>query len=107
METVTWNDCYRPKLPQSIFDPWSCTGTLWIWDKVPINTTLHSPHICDIQAPRTTQPWTDMRGYDNIINYLVTKLATPRLEGVQHYADLKGHQVNGGTIPPDVAMTGQ
>ena len=70
METVTWNDCYRPKLPQSIFDPWSCTRTLSIWDKVPINTTLHSPHICDIQAPRTTQPWTDEEGSTSQMEFL-------------------------------------
>ena len=26
------------------------TGTPWIWNKVLINTSLYSPHICDIQA---------------------------------------------------------
>ena len=40
-----------PNFTHGIFDPWSCTGTLWIRDKVLINTSLHSPHICDIQAP--------------------------------------------------------
>ena len=40
-----------PNFTHRISDPWSCTGTLWIGDKVPINTSLHSPHICDIQAP--------------------------------------------------------
>ena len=40
-----------PNFTHGIFDPWSCTGTLWIGDKVLINTSLHPPHICDIQAP--------------------------------------------------------
>ena len=46
----TWNDFQAPNFTYGIFDPWSCTGTLWVGDKVCINTSLHSPHICDIQA---------------------------------------------------------
>ena len=40
-----------PNCTHGIFDPWSCTWTLWIGDKVLFNTCLHSPHICDVPAP--------------------------------------------------------
>ena len=39
-----------PNYTLGIFDPWYCTGTIWVRDKALLNTSLHSPHICDIQA---------------------------------------------------------
>ena len=44
---------------------------------------------------------------DNIVKYLHTLFSSQRLEGVELFADLEGHRVNGVTIPPDVAMTAQ
>ena len=38
-----------PNFRHSIFDPWSCPGTLWIGDKVLMSTFLHPPHFWDIQ----------------------------------------------------------
>ena len=45
--------------------------------------------------------------HNNIVNYLCSLISAQRLEGVEVYADLEGHRVNGVTIPPDVAMTAQ
>ena len=45
--------------------------------------------------------------HNNIVNYLHSLISTQRLEGLEVYADLEGHRVNGVTIPPDVAMTAQ
>ena len=45
--------------------------------------------------------------HNNIVNYLHSLLSSQRLEGVEVYADLEGHRVNGVTIPPDIAMTAQ
>ena len=51
MDMVTWNDFHGPNFRHGIFDPWACTGTLWVGDKVLLITSLNSSHICDIQAP--------------------------------------------------------
>lgn len=45
--------------------------------------------------------------HNNIVKYLHTLFSSQRLEGVEVYADLEGHRVNGVTIPSDVAMTAQ
>ena len=45
--------------------------------------------------------------HNNIVNYLHSLFSSQRLEGVEVYADLEGHRVNGVTIPSDVAMTAQ
>ena len=45
--------------------------------------------------------------HNNIAKYLHTLFSSQRLEGVEVFADLEGRRVNGGTIPPDVAMTAQ
>ena len=45
--------------------------------------------------------------HNNILKYLHTLISAQGLEGVEVFADLEGHRVNGVTIPPDVAMTAQ
>ena len=45
--------------------------------------------------------------HNNIVNYLHSLFSSQGLEGVEVFADLEGHRVNGVTIPPDVAMTAQ
>ena len=45
--------------------------------------------------------------HNNIVNHLHSLFSAQRLEGVEIYADLDGHRVNGVTIPADVAMTAQ
>ena len=45
--------------------------------------------------------------HNNIVIFLFSLFSSQRLEGVEVYADLEGHRVNGVTIPPDVAMTSQ
>ena len=45
--------------------------------------------------------------HNNIVKYLVSTFSASRREGVEIYADLEGHRVNGVTIPPDIAVTGQ
>ena len=44
--------------------------------------------------------------HDNIVNFLYTMFSSQRMEGVEIYADLEGHRVNGVTIPSDIAITG-
>ena len=39
-----------PNFQDNIFDPLSCTGTQWIFDKVMIEHSLHSVLICDIHT---------------------------------------------------------
>jgi hypothetical protein len=41
-----------PNVPQSIFDPLSCTGTQWIVDKVLIEHSLQFVLSCDIHTAR-------------------------------------------------------
>ena len=41
------------------------------------------------------------------MNHLHSLFTAQRLEGVEVYADLDGHRVNGVTIPSDIAMTAQ
>ena len=41
------------------------------------------------------------------MNHLHSLFTAQRLEGVEVYADLEGHRVNGVTIPSDIAMTAQ
>ena len=45
--------------------------------------------------------------YNNIMKYLHSLFTSQGLEGIEVFADLEGHRVNGVTIPPDVAMTAQ
>ena len=45
--------------------------------------------------------------HNNIVHYLHSLFSAQRLDGVEVYADLDGHRVNGVTIPSDVAMTAQ
>ena len=45
--------------------------------------------------------------HNNIVNYLHSLFSSQGLEGLEFYADLEGHRVNGVTIPPDLAMTAQ
>ena len=45
--------------------------------------------------------------HNNIVNQLHPLFTAQRLEGVEVYADLDGHRVNGVTIPSDIAMTAQ
>ena len=41
------------------------------------------------------------------MKFLFKEFSAGRMDGVEIYADLEGHRINGVTIPPDVAMTGQ
>ena len=43
--------------------------------------------------------------HNTIIKHLLTEFSAQRLEGVELYSNLEGHQVYGVTIPPDVTMT--
>ena len=45
--------------------------------------------------------------HNNIVKYLHSLFTSQGLEGIEVFADLEGHRVNGVTIPPDVAMTAQ
>ena len=45
--------------------------------------------------------------HDNILNFLYIMFSSQRMEGVEIYADLEGHRVNGVTILSDIAITGQ
>ena len=45
--------------------------------------------------------------HNNIVHFLFTTFSSQRLEGVEMFADLEGHRVNGVTVPPDLAMTSQ
>ena len=45
--------------------------------------------------------------HNNIVNYLHSLFSSQGLDGVEVFADLEGHRVNGVTVPPDVAMTAQ
>ena len=45
--------------------------------------------------------------HNNILHYLQSLFTSQQQEGVEIYADLEGHRVNGVTIPADVAMTAQ
>ena len=67
--------------------------------------SLHpQPHAEQLQKDALDQfEWR----HNNIVNYLHSLFSSQRLEGVEVYADLEGHRVNGVTIPSDVAMTAQ
>ena len=41
--------------------------------------------------------------HNNVVKYLHTLFSSQGLEGVEIYADVDGHRVNGVTIPPDLA----
>ena len=43
--------------------------------------------------------------HNNILHYLMSLFTSQQQEGVEIFADLDGHRVNGVTIPADVAMT--
>ena len=45
--------------------------------------------------------------HNNLVEYLHTLFSSQGLEGVEIFADLDGHRVNGVTIPPDLAMSAQ
>ena len=45
--------------------------------------------------------------HNNIVKYLHSLFTSQGLEGIEVFADLEDHRVNGVTIPPDVAMTAQ
>ena len=45
--------------------------------------------------------------HNNIVKYLQTTISARGMEGVEVYADLEGHRINGVTVPPNIAITGQ
>ena len=45
--------------------------------------------------------------HNNVVKYLHTLFSSQGLEGVEIFADLDGHRVNGVTIPTDLAMSAQ
>ena len=45
--------------------------------------------------------------HDSVLSHLVNTIVKRRKEGVSVFADLNGWRVNGGTVPPDMALTEQ
>ena len=45
--------------------------------------------------------------HDMVLKHLLEELKKKNKEGLTVYADLNGWRVNGGTVPPDLALTGQ
>ena len=44
--------------------------------------------------------------HNNVVNFLREAFSAQRLDGIEIYADLEGHRVNGVTIPAEIAITG-
>ena len=45
--------------------------------------------------------------HDSVLSHLLDTIVKRKKEGVEVFADLKGWRVNGGTVPPDMALTEQ
>ena len=45
--------------------------------------------------------------HDSVLKHLLQEIRGKNKEGLTLYADLNGWRVNGGTVPPDMALTGQ
>ena len=45
--------------------------------------------------------------HDSVLSHLVNTIVKRRKEGIAVFADLNGWRVNGGTVPPDMALTEQ
>ena len=45
--------------------------------------------------------------HDSVLKHLLDEIRKKNKEGLTVYADLNGLRVNGGTVPPDLALTGQ
>ena len=45
--------------------------------------------------------------HDLVLKHLLDEIKNKNKEGMTIYADLAGWRVNGGTVPPDLALTGQ
>ena len=45
--------------------------------------------------------------HDSVLTHLLTTINKNKKEGVTTFADLNGWRVNGGTVPPDLALTEQ
>ena len=43
----------------------------------------------------------------SVLKHLLEEIRNKQKEGLTLYADLNGWRVNGGTVPPDLALTGQ
>ena len=69
-----------------------------------LNLSLHSRHLLsNCKEALDRFEWR----HNNILHYLQSLFTSQQQEGVEIYADLEGHRVNGVTIPADVAMTAQ
>ena len=44
---------------------------------------------------------------DSLLKHLLDEIRKKNKEGLRVYADLNGWRVNGGTVPPELALTGQ
>ena len=45
--------------------------------------------------------------HDSVLAHLAKTINQCKADGVEVYADLNGHRVNGGTLPPDLCETQQ
>ena len=45
--------------------------------------------------------------HDSVLSHLVNTIVKRRKEGIEVFADLSGWRVNGGTVPPNMALTEQ
>ena len=45
--------------------------------------------------------------HDSVLSHLLNTIVKKKKEGIEVFADLNGWRINGGTVPPDLALTEQ